>query len=284
MKYLLVIISILCIQSIGYSQKKCELLDFKAITLCDSIQVFLGKVRPTIVEKKWEDDIFEITIRTITNCATKNMIGSFILTSDTLYLMHSIGDIFPNIGEVQYQNGYTPQEEEEVEIDLCDCYSQLNYRFKLPYQPENIKLFSKKLYPPSEIYPIVEPTYEVYKGDIINRTDSIGNQEGIWLYFDSLGILVQEENYKNGVIMYTKYIDYYENGFVKEELIDSDSTVLLTYHETGYLEKQCVSKRIEYDLLSESYKKFKRKRAVEIETCFSYDEKGQLIEVVVEKK
>lgn len=286
-RYFLFITSILYLHPSLYSQENIELEDFNAITLCDSVQVHMDKVRPTLVNKKWDGQTLEIVVRTITNCNTDGLIGSFILDADTLKLMYSIGHGYSHLTGIQYQNGYEldieegVEYEEEIEIDLCDCYSQLYYRFNIPYLPPNLRLLSSRLYHPSEIYPIVEPSFESYKGEIVNRTDSIGNRQGIWIGFDEKGLIIQEDNYIDDGIVSTKYISHYDDGSIKEELIISDSTLQLKYHETGYLESHCVTKKIGYELFTERYKKFGHRTDIEIKTCFEYNEQGKVIGIAI---
>jgi|GEM_PF-4298164 len=288
-RYCLLLASFFCVQTVLYSQNNVELEDFKAITLCDSIQVYMDKVRPTLVDKKWDGNTLELVVRTITNCATRSLIGSFILDSDTLDLMYSLGHGLSHLKGIQYQNGYNQnfeegvEYEEEIEIDLCECYSQLYYRFKIQYLPQNIKLLSNKLYNPEEIYPIVKPSFNMYNGGIVNRTDSIGNKQGRWIGFDDNGLLAQEDFYSDDRLVSTKYLSYHDNGFIKEELIVADSTLQMIYHENGYLVSHCITKDIKYELLTARYKKLEHKINIQVKTCFEYNEKGKIIGATVSK-
>ncbi|MEQ9302834.1 MAG: hypothetical protein RJQ14_02890 [Marinoscillum sp.] len=261
-----------------------ELLTFKAIGLCDSVQVFQDKVRPILYKQERDSDLFTIKIRTITNCAFDNLIGAFAQKEDTLNLLFTLkGEPIKGKG-VKYQMDRKVETDGIIEMALCDCYAQLEYRFKIENLPDVLVLHSKKLYHPKEIYPIIEPSYEMFNGEIVNRIDSIGNQQGRWIFRNDKGQVDYEEYFSDDESISTKYVEYYENGKIKREVTISDKTQTLEFHPNEYLLTQCTEETLWFDLLSDLYKEKRARMWVEIETCFEYNEKGEVVEKTVTEK
>ncbi len=266
------------------AQDQVELQNFKVIGLCDSVQVFQDKVRPTLYQQTQNNDLFTVKIRTITNCALDNLIGAFTRKKDTLNLLFTLkGRPIKGKG-IRYQFDRTVETDGFVEMALCDCYAQLEYSFKMESLPNVIALHSKKLYHQDEIYPIIEPTDEMFDGEMVNRTDSIGNQQGRWIFKNDKGQIDFEEYFVDNESISTKYVEYYENGKTKREVTISDKTQTLEFHPNGYLLTQCTTETLWFDLLSELYKEKRARTWVEIETCFEYNNKGEVIEKTVTKK
>ena len=158
--------------SITYAQEHIDLISFSAIGLCDSVDVELDKARAVIFDKSRDKNNFKIVIRVKTNCLFENLIGAYQLRGDTLNLLFTLKGA-PIRGEnVVYQSRINPENDGELEMALCDCYSELTYKFSNIDSEPILTLFSKQLYPPNQIYPISEPTFEIYKKDTRVRSEN----------------------------------------------------------------------------------------------------------------
>lgn len=264
------------------SFSQIELSNFKAVSLCDSVHVFLGKARPILISKAFENDELELVIRKKANCHAENIIGAFQHEEGKLNLLHTLkGAIFDN-PNIQYQKGVNPHNNGILEQALCDCYTEMTFRFSQVQEEPVIQLFSKPIYSPDQIYNTHAPTFEVYKSDTVNYTDSIGNKQGRWITINNRNQIIQEEYYFNSHSDSVKVISYHSNGAKHlETRIGKKAYLELTYSESGILEKQCHKKEEQVKLYSQKYLPYQAHQFMTIEICITFDQNGDEIETTI---
>ena len=87
-------------------------------------------------------------------------------------------------------------------MDLCGC----NCCFSIEYEIQGLPLSEYEIYfkgklikQSSDYYKVVAPTFEVYNGQTINRSNKYGFREGIWMSFYDNGKLKEISEYADRV-------------------------------------------------------------------------------------
>ncbi|MEN8120192.1 MAG: hypothetical protein ABFS35_07590 [Bacteroidota bacterium] len=263
-------------------QEKMKLINFKTIGLCDSTEIFLDKVRPTIIQKKFGYKNLAITIRTRTNCIYDKYIGAFQVKNDTLNLLYTVKDCILREEDVIYQEGENPTQNTIEEV-LCDCYVEIQYEFSNVDRQKKIMLFSKILYPENELYQTQTPTFEIFEKDTVNYTDSIDYKQGRWIYLNGNNKIISEEFYKNGEAEYYKDISYYSNGKIHTESIMGDKSYELKYFKNGKIKQECLTQKefiqtSPYNVKTTSEPIFlEGSLLLEVEICVDYNKDGEIV-------
>ncbi len=270
-KYLTLLFII--IQITVFSQM--ELLRYDAIRLCDSVHVVDYKIRPHIHDLSNYKDSLKIKVRLYENCGLDLKQGALMVENDTLILMWTENNTPIEKEGVVYEKGtWFNKDSLQVRSYLaCDCYMELTYVIKGLDIIKPLKIFNRNVFQRDSMYRLFNPTFQIYEGDTINYTDSIGVQKGKWIEFDSLGrvamieIIIDElfteefenfEYHENGEIATHFLARRTKNGFVMEE----------KYYQNGQLKERFFSSDIildhEHDYFNVSYKEY-------------FDEEGELI-------
>lgn len=263
-------------------QEGIKLTGFKTIGLCDSTEIFLLKVRPTIIQEKYNDGRLLITLRTRTNCAYDKYIGAFQIKNDTLNLLYTVKDYKLREKEVIYQQGENPSQDGIYEV-LCDCYAEMQYEFSNVHEQKKIVLFSEKLYPQNELYKLQKPTFEIFGKDTVTYTDSIGYKQARWIQLNDNNQIVSEEFYKNGEIEYYKKKSYYANGNIHTECILGEKSYEMIYYKNGKIKQQCLTQTEFLQTTSNIVKGIQEKDLsdgfliLEVEICIRYNKDGKII-------
>ncbi len=131
-----------------------------------------------------------------------------------------------------------------VDDCLCDCYYKLHFSITglKPNQIYPVMLNNKLLPVYNHRYLLVEPKFELYKGDTINLFDHYGFRQGKHMAFDEKGRIISELSFTNdSIISGFSHRVFYKNGIVKSESIyqSDDFGVINYYNRKGVLKSCC---------------------------------------------
>ncbi|WP_147767640.1 hypothetical protein [Seonamhaeicola maritimus] len=107
----------------------------------------------------------------------------------------------------------------EYEGDYCEC----NCCFSISYEIYGLAQLNyetyfngKRIEFSNEHYQVKEPTFEIYNGQEINKTNKYGFQEGIWMKFYESGEIKYLYHFPDQVLYYRSYPtwtkEFYESG------------------------------------------------------------------------
>lgn len=164
------------------------------------------------------------------------------------------------------------------ELCGCDCCFSIQYEISGLNNDYNLYFKDKPIKQSNDYYKVVNPAYEVYNGEIINRTNKYGFQEGPWVSFYESGkveeiskyadtVLYVEDSplwvkqfYESGALSYFKRPDttesWFEDGELKSQFIDyeiADTTFKYSMrkHDNRKLGTRKLEKSFRHGLIDE---------------------------------
>lgn len=264
----------MCLQFALFSQM--QLLRFDAIRLCDSVHVESSKVRPNLHQSVVYKDSLKISVRLIENCGLDSKKGAVIHRNDTLILLWTENN-FPIASKgVVYEKGtwFHPDSLQKWSGTDCDCYMELTYVLSGIKDVKNLSVYNRHVFPKDSMYRIFTPTFEMYEGDTINYTDSLGIKKGKWILFDSLNRI------KSISLILNKYytsefesFEYYNNGKLDKHTLyrykEHDFLMEEKYDALGILRERYCSNKFNFQNVNDNF---------DISYIEYFDEKGNLTE------
>ena len=152
----------------------------------------------------------------------------------------------------------------------CRCCFSIQYEINQLLDTSYQFFFDQREIKPSEyVYPLKKESYELYKGDTINRKNAYGFHVGSWLSFFENGSLRSELHYPNTFyhqqLSPTKALIYYPSGNLKMKFENDTSK---TWFENGSLQRIKLSTNINDTVIEREISYFPNKQIQ------SYEQKG----------
>jgi hypothetical protein len=119
----------------------------------------------------------------------------------------------------------------------CSCYLELNYILEKTKHIPKLLIQGKKVYSKDSIYRLFKPSFEIYEGDTINYTDTLGLRQGKWIYFDSLNRISNITKIRDDRYSYEdEYFEYYPNNEIARYeyyLMERTNFNLIEHYDTS---------------------------------------------------
>lgn len=188
-----------------------RLVNWNALDCDNTYDSYRIKNRITNIEKS--DGLLKITVNFSENCCAK--------FEPTIHFEDSILYLVP----------FTKKSDIYC---TCDCCFSIEYEISgLDGTDFDIYFKEKKVEYSENYYDTISPSFQMYKGDTINRTNKYGFSEGKWITFYEDGAVRSVSEYPELVLYHKSYPNwskhYYQNGNLEE--YNSDDTVQVWFED-----------------------------------------------------
>lgn len=230
-------------------------------------QTRTGKV--TLIDWKARDCDHTYNPSLIVDRITESSVSNSVTLLTINFADHCCPEFAPEIQFIDNKLLIIPYKEKKV-MDICTCNCCFSIQFRIANLPELYDVYFRvrKVVQSPDPYPLVEPSHEVFQGEIVNRKNKYGFKEGKWITFYDSGqvkcIFDYPENelygdhedvptrlfYKSGRLEFSRSIDtaqyWFEDGELRSQFIDyKQGDTTYHYRFSKHLNRRLAEKALE---------------------------------------